>query len=441
MPHNPSLTLTGWKEISSHLRVTVRTAQLWEKQRGLPIHRYPGEGKPRVYAYPEELEAWLRDSPADPEEASIEASQPKALPRPVWVALAILVLASTAWLWKVGPDEKRVPVRCTIVGKVLQASDHEDHVIWQKTFPNSIGNLNETRTSPICHVLDADLDGTSEVYFQFWGENRLEQGGELIRMTDDGDVDWRRPFGRPLVVGDRKLPGSFTGNLLRTVQIDGRPLLLATAAHTPHYPGEAALIDPRTGDAVDTYYHPGNFYALAVSDVDGNDDEEVLLAAINNPGPGPGHPALVILDLPFSGPDGSQRVARDFFGNPGPKELAYFIFPRADVDQVTGTQSRVSEIGVPDDGPLTLGILSANGKLNYSLDIENLLNPRVLSVVPEMGFRMAHDHLADEGLVDHRLGSRMPEVYYQIVVYETAPDGNAPEVALALGQDPERGEP
>ncbi len=34
----------------------------------------------------------------------------------------------------------------------------------------------------------------------------------------------------------------------------------------------------------------------------------------------------------------------------------------------------------------------------------------------------------------------MPEVYYQILVYETAPNGNAPEVSLALGQDPERSE-
>jgi len=49
MPRDPTQTLTGWKEISAHLRVTVRTAQLWEKQRGLLIHRYPGDGKPRVY--------------------------------------------------------------------------------------------------------------------------------------------------------------------------------------------------------------------------------------------------------------------------------------------------------------------------------------------------------------------------------------------------------
>jgi len=434
MPHDPTHTLTGWKEISSHLRVTVRTAQLWEKQRGLPIHRYPGDGKPRVYAYPLELEAWLRDSPSEPEDTPAPEAKRAEWPRLALVVLAIFVLGSVAWIWNAEPVEKRIPVRCALNEKVLQALDDEDHVIWQESFPDAIGDLRQRRELPVCHVLDADLDGMPEVYFQFWGENRLQQGGELIRMTDDGHVDWRRSYGKPLEVGDRKLAGSFTGSQLRTVQIDDRPLLLTTASHSPHYPAEAALIDPLTGEALETYYHPGNFYDLAVSDADGDGDDEVLLAAINNPGPGPGHPALVILDLPFSGPDGSRRLAQDFFGNPGPEELAYYIFPRADIDDVTGVQSRVSAVGVPDDGPLMLSILSSNGKLTYSLDVESLQTPRVTNVVAEMGFRVAHDHVADEGLVDHRLGPRMPDVYYQVLVYETAPNGNAPEVAQALGQ-------
>ena len=162
----------------------------------------------------------------------------------------------------------------------------------------------------------------------------------------------------------------------------------------------------------------------------------MLLAAINNPGSGPGHPVLVTLDLPFSGPDGSRRVERDFFGNPGPRELAYYVFPRSDVDDVTGVPSKAMEVGVPDHGPLMLSILSANGKLTYSLDVEDFLRPSVIHVVPETRFRVSHDHLADEERIDHRLGNTMPDVYHQVLVFETAPDGNSPEVAMALGQLP-----
>jgi hypothetical protein len=38
MPNNE---LHSWKEIVAYLRVTVRTAQIWEVERGLPVRRLP----------------------------------------------------------------------------------------------------------------------------------------------------------------------------------------------------------------------------------------------------------------------------------------------------------------------------------------------------------------------------------------------------------------
>ncbi len=49
--------LSGWKDIAAHLGVSVRTAQDYERNFGLPVHRQPGE-KGRVYAHPQELDAW-----------------------------------------------------------------------------------------------------------------------------------------------------------------------------------------------------------------------------------------------------------------------------------------------------------------------------------------------------------------------------------------------
>ncbi len=53
----PSQELSSWKEISAYLGVSVKTAQLWEQQRGLPVHRLPGP-RGRVYATAEELDRW-----------------------------------------------------------------------------------------------------------------------------------------------------------------------------------------------------------------------------------------------------------------------------------------------------------------------------------------------------------------------------------------------
>src|SRR5271170_5789521 len=57
--------LDSWKEIAAFLGRDERTVNRWEKELGLPIHRLPGT-KGRVYAYTEELSAWL----ATPKKAS-----------------------------------------------------------------------------------------------------------------------------------------------------------------------------------------------------------------------------------------------------------------------------------------------------------------------------------------------------------------------------------
>jgi hypothetical protein len=51
--------LCGWKEISSYLHLTVRSAQRWEKA-GLPVHRAYESRRSPVVASVQELDSWLR---------------------------------------------------------------------------------------------------------------------------------------------------------------------------------------------------------------------------------------------------------------------------------------------------------------------------------------------------------------------------------------------
>jgi len=50
-------SLRTWKEIAEYLGVSVRTAQLWEKERGLPVRRMEGV-RPQVRALTQDLELW-----------------------------------------------------------------------------------------------------------------------------------------------------------------------------------------------------------------------------------------------------------------------------------------------------------------------------------------------------------------------------------------------
>lgn len=49
----------SWKEIAAYLRREVRTVQRWEKREGMPVHRHRHSKGNTVYAFLEEIDAWL----------------------------------------------------------------------------------------------------------------------------------------------------------------------------------------------------------------------------------------------------------------------------------------------------------------------------------------------------------------------------------------------
>ena len=55
--------LNSWKEIANYLGRGVRTVQRWERDLRLPVHRPKGKDRSAVLAFPEELNAWLQQTP------------------------------------------------------------------------------------------------------------------------------------------------------------------------------------------------------------------------------------------------------------------------------------------------------------------------------------------------------------------------------------------
>ena len=98
--------LDSWKEIAAYLKREVRTAQRWEKNEGLPVHRHQHEKLGTVYAYKSEIDAWWRErrvrleeqpeavEPADTEEVQVETEElPKPSVTPQWRLAAIVVVS------------------------------------------------------------------------------------------------------------------------------------------------------------------------------------------------------------------------------------------------------------------------------------------------------------------------------------------------------------
>jgi hypothetical protein len=64
--------LNGWKEISNHLRRSVRTVQRWEALLGLPVYRPALKDRSAVVAFSDEVDRWIsRASPDAGEEEAV----------------------------------------------------------------------------------------------------------------------------------------------------------------------------------------------------------------------------------------------------------------------------------------------------------------------------------------------------------------------------------
>jgi Tol biopolymer transport system component len=88
--------LDSWKEIAAYLGRDVRTAQRWEKEECLPIHRHPHKKLGTVYAFREELDDWSNRRQVKPEIPAVE-SRPKRWRTVSAVVLAVVLSAAIAF--------------------------------------------------------------------------------------------------------------------------------------------------------------------------------------------------------------------------------------------------------------------------------------------------------------------------------------------------------
>lgn len=109
--------LDSWKTIAEYLGRNVRTATRWAEQRELPVHRVPGGKRQSVFAYSDEIDAWLLnqrstsvgETTSAPAAGLVEHRQDlqsrrlhgsaNRIGKFLWFAIpAALLIGSTAWI-------------------------------------------------------------------------------------------------------------------------------------------------------------------------------------------------------------------------------------------------------------------------------------------------------------------------------------------------------
>lgn len=208
--------LESWKRIAQYLNRDVRTVQRWEATEGLPVHRLRHRRQGSVFAYADELDAWLEDRTA-----RVEKNLGPGRRRAVVAGLAlVLVLAAAAAIYFRAiaptpgvPEDDRLMLAVlpfeNLGGKTGQSHFSDgltEDLITElgRTNPERLGVI--ARTSVLRYrgtkKSIAEIGRELEVDYVLEGSFRLE--GERLRLTaqliDVGDQShrWAESYDRSI---------------------------------------------------------------------------------------------------------------------------------------------------------------------------------------------------------------------------------------------------
>jgi len=329
-PQPPSGELTSWKEIADFLGIGVRTAQSWERNRGLPVRRFPGE-KSRVSAIPAELERWKRTAAGLPGWwNSVRFFRAYA------IAITLVAAASLALNVAMSLAQKRrgKPALFRVEYRTLMVLDSAGREVWRRSFDEPLLPSGYNGDEGQQRVWFGDLDGDSrlEILFVHFSSSYETKGTPLICFTEQGEERWRFA---PGVISDASTtyPAHYVASGFEVVDLgDGRGRGIAiTSRHTLHHPNHFTVLDPG-GRMRGQYWHSGHLDYMAFADLDADGVKEILLAGVNN---GRTAATLVVLDpRGFTGVSDQGPGSRlQLQGFPLAREKAVLMFPRTCVSR------------------------------------------------------------------------------------------------------------
>lgn len=282
--------LDSWKEIAEYLGRDVRTAMRWAKSQQLPVRRVGGQGR-SVFAFTDEIDAWLAGSPAAaPDQPPAPSADPDAAPPApprrglryrayaiAMVAVAVLVIAiSPGTRWSVKPGASGLPVRVEVNELAVSLTDGSRRREIHRFDPD----VTPTLTPAVPRLHDADGDGTRDVLLGISTyvdlHHRAARTGELINISGDGDVRWRFTFDDVLTFREERFDGPW-GLTDWSLSPGSAPARIAIAAHHHTWWASMASVLDHRGQRLRTFVHPGWIESLLWLD-----EGRVALAGFTN---------------------------------------------------------------------------------------------------------------------------------------------------------------
>lgn len=424
-----SAPLNGWKEIAGYLGRSVRAAQRYERELGLPVHRLHTEHGQTVYAFPTEIDRWRRDLDAPPERStevnfgSVRSAisglpdgsrdnRPEHVARPTpgetdasgrvtwkrqaiaWAAAGLLIALGLAFglrgelTREPSPD---VPVAYQWRGQAVNALDANDHVLWSHRFDRNAsavpGVANQGGSA-----IDLDGDGVPELIVPV---RFAPHGAELV--TTDGVYVFSSD-GRPLrtvvpdlqvTCGTQTFGGPWALRAIAASTGTGPKHLWLAFVHNTWRPSFVLDVTPNRTASV-RYVQSGWIFSLTEWNTPAgrllaaggvmNEQELASVALIDTAGETAASPASTAKDACSAGP--SRPVRR------------VFLFPRLEVTEPRSTYDSAGRVhAVGSDLKVSYGDSSAIVRLTPDFQIASY-------ALADSFFRR-HEELEAKGLLDH----------------------------------------
>jgi hypothetical protein len=405
MVENGRRRLTSWKEIAAYMGRDVRTVLRWEKQRGLPVHRVPGATGRVVFAYTDELDAWVRgesDRIADVDAAVVptlvpESSSPvQAAPsgQPSWwrsaalTAVAVGILGGGAvWLMSVARADRSEIAQALVTEAAVHATRPDGSLQW--THP--LGRLVTPNGSETL-VTDLNGDGQADVVVSLSESSNAQYQGALLALDHRGRKLWDyqpqdalsfggEPFGMPWVPDDLT---SFTSG--------GRPFVAWALHHHTWWPSIVAVFNAK-GERTSTFVHSGWIRNIQPS----RDARYLLAGGISNARNGA---AFAILDPAQPGGSSPEDAGTPYECRncPSGAPIRYFVIPWTDVIEPTILGGRRGQFMSFPDGRIELrAVQNQNAEMIVELTPALEIKRRHVSD----GYWAVHAQLERDGLLKH----------------------------------------
>lgn len=439
----PSRELASWKEIADYLAVTVRTAQNWEPERGLPVHRVPG-GRGRVYALTAELDAWKEaGSDRPPRNGATVSGVGKTRKLLLVLAVLLVVACAVAFILTRRPG---TPALWRVERNTLIVSDDGGRELWRKSFAENL--ITEQYNHSVLQGRnkvwfgDVNDDGKAETLFTIVHSTEGAEAGVLVCLSNQGLEEWRFTPGRRVHTATEYFSSHY-----RIMRVAVAPLvhqypkaILVVSYNYPDYPTQVALLSPR-GDLLREYWHSGDLGGdfgscewLRIADLNRDGKNEIYLGGVNNAYK---QATLVVLDPEtMGGASVEENPAYQLQGFAPGKEIGRVLFPRSCINRIKHEYNGVIDL-YSDGGSLSVSVMEEMtppaSALFYDLDAAL----RLRSFRTSDSFRSRHLQLFNAKELDHQWSTNEEAEMHHIRVFcstDVKPNAQATKLPKSKGQ-------